>query len=153
MRDVEDAHAASAHLGHDLEEALDLVVGEHGRGLVEHQHAAALPALQRGGDRHDGPLHRCRGGQRAVDVEVDVERREHAAGLGLLLAPQHPAAEAAREAAVQREVVLGAELEDQAEVLVHEAQAVRHGPADLEGDTVHLGVRAPGLPSGTPQAA
>ena len=47
---------ASAHLGDDLEEALDLVVGEHGRGLVEHEHAAALPALQRGGDRDDGPL-------------------------------------------------------------------------------------------------
>ena len=34
------------------------------------------------------------------------------------------------------------ELEDQAEVLVDEAQAVGHGPAHLEGDTVQLGVRA-----------
>ena len=142
VRDVEDAHAAPAHLGDHLEEALDLVVGEDRRGLVEHQHAAALPALQRGGDRHDGPLHRGRGGQRAVDVEVDVERREHPSGLGLLLPPQDPAAEAASEAAVEREVVLGAQLEDQAEVLVDEAQAVRHGPAHLEGDTVELGVRA-----------
>ena len=128
MRDVQDARASSAHFGDDLEESLDLVVGEHGGGLVEHEHPTALPALQRGGDRHDGPLHRGRGGERAVDVEVDVERREHPTGLGLLLAPEHPATEAAGEAAVQGQVVLGAELEDQAEVLVDEAQPVGDRP-------------------------
>ena len=140
VRDVEDAHAPAAHLGDHLEEPLDLLVRQHGRRLVEDQHATALPALECGRDRHDGPLHRGRGGQRAVDVEVDVERREHPTGLDLLLLPEDPAAEAASEAAVEREVVLGAQLEDQAEVLVDEAQPVGHGPAHLEGDTVQLGV-------------
>ena len=84
----------------------------------------------------------CRGGQWSVDVEVDVERREHPSGLGLLLTPQDPPAEAASEPAVECEVVLGAQLEDQAEVLVDEAQAVRHGPAHLEGDALELGVGA-----------
>ena len=32
------------------------------------------------GDRHHGALHGCRGGQRPVDVEVDVERRERPVG-------------------------------------------------------------------------
>ena len=110
----------------DLEEAFDLVVGQHGRWLVEHQHAAALPALQRGRDGHDGALHRGGSGQRAVDVEVDVERREHPVRLRLLMAPEHPTRATAGEAAVEGEVVQGAQLEDQAEVLVHEPQAVGH---------------------------
>ncbi len=142
VRDVQDAGAALADLRHDVEESLDLVVREDRGGLVEHENAIAVPALQRRRDRDDGPLDRCRGGERAVDVEVDVERGEDPAGLLLLLAPQHAAAEAAGEAAAQGQVVLGAELEDQPEVLVDEAQAVRDGLADLELGTVHLGNRA-----------
>ena len=88
-----------------------------------------------------------------VDVEVDVERREDPTGLGLLLTPQHPAAEAAGEAAVEREVVLGAELEDQAEVLVDEAQAVRHRPGRPRRGRRRARRGRPGRPSGTPASS
>ena len=145
----------AADLADDREEPLDLVVRQHRRRLVEHQHAAAaLPALQRRGDRDHGALDRRRGGQRAVDVEVDAEAREHAVGLALLLAPADAAAAPAGEAAVQREVVHGVQLEHEAEVLVDEAQPVgaRRGRAS-NGAAVELGDGCPGRRRGSRRAS
>ena len=85
VRDVEDARAAAPDLAHDLQELVDLGVRQHGRGLVEHEHAAAaLPALQRGGDGDDGALDGRRVHQRVVDVDVHAEPADERAS-GLLL--------------------------------------------------------------------
>ena len=139
VRDVEHARARAADLADHGEQPLDLVVRQHRGRLVEHQHAvAAVPALQRRGDRDHRALDRRGGGQRAVDVEVDAEAGEDAAGLALLLAPADAAQRAAGEAAVQREVVHGVELEDEPEVLVDEAQPVRDGVAERERLAVEL---------------
>ena len=130
---------APADLADHREQSLDLVVRQHRGRLVEDEHAAAaLPALERRRDRDDRPLDRRGRRQRAVDVEVDAEAREHAAGLLLLFAPAHAAHRSAGEAAVQREVVHGVELEHEAEVLVDEAQPVGHGVAEVEGRPVDL---------------
>src|SRR3954451_17746765 len=77
-----------------------------------------------------------------MDVEVDAEAGEHAAGLALLLAPMDAAQRTAGEAAVQREVVHGVELEHEAEVLVDEAQAVGDGVTERERHAVELGAAA-----------
>ena len=139
VRDVEHARAGAPDLAHHREQPLDLVVRQDRRRLVEHEHpAAALPALQRCGDRDDGALDRRRGGERAVDVEIDAEAREHAVGLALLLAPAHAAGRSASEAAMQREVVHGVELEHEAEVLMDEAQAAGHGVPEVERCAVEL---------------
>ena len=91
VRDVEDRRPRLAHLPDDGEQTLDLVVGKHRRGLVEHeQPSAAVPALQRGGDRDDRALHRRRRGQRLMDVDVDGEALQQPARHSLLLAPQDP---------------------------------------------------------------
>ena len=130
---------ALADLADHREQPLDLVVRQDRRRLVEHEHAAAaLPALQRRGDRDHRALDRRRGGERAVDVEIDAEAREHAMGLLLLLAPAHAAHRSASEAAVQREVVHGVELEHEAEVLMDEAQAVGHRVPEVERRPVEL---------------
>ena len=139
VRDVEHARARAPDLPDHREEPLHLVVRQDRGRLVEDEHsAAALPALQRRGDRDDRPLDRRRGGERAVDVEIDAEAREHAMGLLLLLAPAHAAHRSASEAAVQREVVHGVELEHEAEVLVDEAQPVGHRVAEVERRAVDL---------------
>ena len=143
MRDVQDAGAAALDLAHHVQQPLDLVVGQHGRRLVENQHAlAAVPALEGAGDRHDGALNRRRLGERPVDVEVDLEALEDAMGLALLLAPADPSGEAADEVTAQREVVHRAELEDQTEVLVDETKPVRDRVAKREFVTGELGDRA-----------
>ena len=67
---------------------------------------------------------------------------EHPMGLGLLLTPQDPTSQAAREAAVEGEVVQGVQLEDQTEVLVDKAQPFGHDLPEVEGDVVQLGMRA-----------
>ena len=143
VRDVEHAGARAPHLADHREEALHLVVRQDRRRLVEHEHAAAaLPALQRRGDRHHGPLDRRCGGQRAVDVEIDAEAGEDAVGLLRLLAPAHAAHRPVREAPVQREVVHRVELEDEAEVLVDEAQPVGDRVPEVERGAVELGTAA-----------
>ena len=65
-------------------------------------------------------------------------------GLALLLAPQDAPAEALGEAAVQGEVVLGAQLEHEPEVLMDEAQPVGHHVPEVEGLAVELGRRCRG---------
>ena len=82
-----------------------------------------VPTLQRGGDGHDRSLDRCRLGQRLVDVEIDGERCHQSARRSVLLSPLHSPEASTGEAASQRKVVDGVQLEDEAEVLVHEAQA------------------------------
>ncbi len=116
---------------------------QHGGRLVEDEDAAAaVPVLQRRGDRDDGPLHGRRLRERPVDVQVDVEALEDPMGQLLLLAPADAAAGAAGEAAAQREVVHGVELEDEAEVLVDEVQARRDLVAQGERLAAELGRRA-----------
>ena len=155
VRDVEHARARAPDLADHREQPLDLVVRQDRRRLVEHEHAAAaLPALQRRGDRDHGPLDRRRGGQRAVDVEIDAEAREHAVGLALLLAPAHAAHRSASEAAVQREVVHRVELEHEAEVLVDEAQPVGRPPCpSSNGVAVELGHGCRGRACGSRRAS
>ena len=103
---------------------MDLARWQHGGRLVEHQHATVtVPTLQRGGDGHDRSLDRCRLGQRLVDVEIDGERCHQSARCSLLLSPLHSPEASTGEAATQRKVVDGVQLEDEPEVLVHEAQA------------------------------
>ena len=140
VRDVEHARARVADLADHREQPLDLVVGQDRRRLVQDEHAgAAVPALQRRGDRDHGPLDRRRGRERAMDVEIDAEALEHSMGLALLVAPAHATQRPASEAPVQREVVHGVELEHEPEVLVDEAQIVRHRAAEVEPRPVELG--------------
>ena len=95
------------------------------------------------GDRDHRALDRRRRGQRAVDVEIDAEAREHAAGLALLLGPAHAAGRSAGEAAVQGKVVHRVELEHEPEVLMDEAQAAGHAVPERERLAVEFG-REPG---------
>ena len=149
VRHVQDAGTGVAQVAHDLEEPFDLARREHGRGLVEHEHpTAGVPALQRGGDGDDRALDRRGLGQRLGDVEVDGERREEPASQSGLLAPPDAPEAGAGEAAVQGQVVDRVQLEDQAQVLVDEAQAggvaVPSVPelADLDGLAVEDDLRA-----------
>ena len=143
VRDVEDRRPRLAHLPDDGEQTLDLVVGKHRRGLVEHQQpSAAVPALECGGDRDDRALHRRRRGQRLMDVNVDGEALQQLARHSLLLAPQDPTTEPLGEASMEGEVVLSAELEHEAEVLMDEAQALGHLVPDGEWDAAKVGCRA-----------
>jgi hypothetical protein len=76
-----------------------------------------------------------------MDVDVDAEALQQLARHLLLLAPEDPTPEPLGEAAVEGEVVLRAELEHEAEVLMHEAQAIGHLVADGEGHAVELSRR------------
>ena len=143
VRDVENAGASALHLPHHLEQPLDLVVWQHGRRLVEHEHAApSLPALHRAGNRDDRPLDGRGLGQRSMDVELDIEALEDPVGLPLLLAPADAPRGSADEAAAKREVVHRVELVDEAEVLVDEPKPGRHVVSERELFALELGARA-----------
>ena len=122
---VEDAGTVVAQVADDLEQATDLARWQHGGGLVEHEHAAGRrpnPAARRRWPRSCArPVSpwTAAGGCRS--------RRRTAPSVG---APARSApATVTRPKRVrakppsQREVVDGVQLEDEAEVLVDEAQA------------------------------
>jgi hypothetical protein len=137
------ARARALDLAHEVEQPLDLLVWQQCRRLVEHEHAlAALPPLQRTDDRHDRALHGRGLCQWAVDVELDAEALEQAVGLLFLLAPADASGGAADEAAAERQVVHRVELVHEAEVLMDEAQGLRHVVADRERLAAELGVGA-----------
>jgi hypothetical protein len=74
-----------------------------------------------------------------MDIDVDPEPRQQLARHLLLLAPQDATAEPSGESAVEGEVVLRAELEHEAQVLMDEAQAVGHLVPDGERLAVEFG--------------
>ncbi len=124
MRDVDDPRTAIAQIADDSEQPMDLVRWENGSRFVEDQHASfAVPALEGGGDGDDRALDWRRLRERLVDVEVDGEGRHQPACGADLLTPSDPAHTATHVAAVHGEVLDGVHLEDEPEVLVHEAQA------------------------------
>ncbi len=77
-----------------------------------------------------------------MDVELDVEALEDPIGLLLLLSPPDAAGGAADEAASQREVVHRVQLVHEPEVLVDEAQPLRHVMSERELLALELGARA-----------
>ncbi len=145
VRDVDHAGAGAAHLAHELEEALDFVVREHRGRLVEDEEAAPpVPSLQRSGDGDHGALDGCRLAQGAVDVELHAEAREHASRLHRLLPPMHASASRTPVAASQRQVLHRAQLEHEAEVLVHEPESLVDlaAVAEVHGLAVEHGARS-----------
>ena len=133
VRDVEDAGAAALHLAHHRQQPLDLVVGEHRGRLVEHEHStASVPALKCARDRDDRPLDRRGLGERAMDVDLDVEALEDSVGLLGLLSPANASAEAPDEVAPEREVVHRVQFQHQPEVLMDEPEPVGHRVTERE---------------------
>ena len=130
----------------DAEQAIDLVGGEGGRGLVEHEHLRG--ALSRSwrdapgrsghglagrlglrfvvvdgaGDGEAGALGHRERGHRRVHVDVDVHVGEGGAALSGLGPPTDLPEAAGAVAAAERQVVDDAEAGDQAEVLVDEPE-------------------------------
>ena len=81
VRDVKHARASAPDLADELEQLCDLVRRQHGGRLVQDKDApAAVPALQRGDDRHHDPLDRRGLGQRPVQVDVEPEAARAARG-------------------------------------------------------------------------
>ena len=146
MRDVEHARPGTLDFAHEAVQALDLVVGKDGGGLVEHQEpAAALPSLKRAGDGHHRSFNGGRLCQRQMDVELDAEPSHQASSLPRLLSPENTAASASSEAVPQREVVHRVQLEDESEILVDEAKALARRVfrvTERERLTVELRMRA-----------
>ena len=124
VRHVQDARAAAADLAHDLEQPLDLGVRQDRGRLVEDEDAAAGPALEGGGDGDDRALDRRGVLQRPVHVDVHAEPPDERPRGPLLLGPVDRPEPRARVPAAQGQVVDGAELGDEPEVLVDEAQPV-----------------------------
>ena len=87
VRDVEHRHASVAQATHDLEEALDLGLGERGRRLVHHDRLGG--GGQRLSDHHQlafgrpEPLHR----DGRIDVDAEVTEVLDGKAIGLLAVP------------------------------------------------------------------
>ncbi len=145
VRDVQDTGPGVADLPHDVEEAGHLAGRQYGGGLVEHQDpAAALPALQRGGDGHHRALDGGGRHQGPAYVDAEAEPFDEGARPPLHLRPADVAEGRAGEAMAEREVVDGAQLAHQPQLLVDETEPVVAGRRDLteaEGLAVEFGHR------------
>jgi hypothetical protein len=145
VRDVQHAGAGVADLPHDVEEPGHLAGRQHGGRFVEHQDAAtALPALQCGGDGHHRALDGGRRRQGPAYVDAESEPFDEGARAPLHLRPADVAEGRTGEAMAEREVVDGAQLAHQPQLLVDEAEPVVAGSRDLaeaEGLAVEFGHR------------
>ena len=122
---VDDGPAVLAEGPQDGEEALQLLVGQDRRRLVEDDHAGSAP--QGLGDLHHLPLRDAQAvhAQMGVDA-LEVQRRQALAGLPMCRRPVHDA-RGQRGQLPEQQVLRHAQLRDEAELLVDGADALVTG--------------------------
>jgi len=104
MGDVDHGHAAGAQPADGLEEAFELVLSQHGRGLV-HDHDARFDG-ERPGDGHHLALGHGEAAQRHAHIEVGAQLSQD--GLGALVErPPVDEHSAARRGPAQEDVLGG----------------------------------------------
>ena len=127
MGDEDDAGAVGGDPPHRLEQALDLVVVQRGRRLVEDEHVVgARPAVERAGDRDDRPLGLRQRRDRDRDRERMPEAGDQLMRVAALGAPTDRPQIVPETGPPEPQVLDRRQHVDEAEVLVDDVQLVGH---------------------------
>ena len=144
VRDKQHPVAFGAQPADRLEQPVDVPGGQGGRRFVEHDQQPPVPGVRQGPrDRDRGALAHAERADRGPDIGVHAYPAQVAAGPVGRLAPPDPAAQTDRVRAAEHHVVEDAQLQDQGEILVDEAQSRRPrrvSAAELERAAVQFGL-------------
>ncbi len=123
VRDVDDAHAVAAQLADDAEQVGDFLRVQGGRRLVHDQHPGV--ERQRLRDLHHLLARHRQVGHRRARVEIEVQALEQPARVGVQALLVQEQAQAAPRLAADVDVLRGAQVPHQVELLVDDADAQR----------------------------
>ena len=140
-----------------LKQPVDVPGGQGGRRFVEHDQQPPVPGVGQGPrDRDRGALAHAERSDRRPDIGIHAYPAQVAACPVGRLAPPDPAAKADRVRAAEHHVVENAQLQDQGEILVDEAESRRTrrvGAAELERAGRPVRPRLPARADGSRKAA